>query len=57
MRRIVLFVLAILFVLVSNGLTADMKIIRLERPDIPGFVGYATDKIVVKFHSDFGPDE
>jgi subtilisin family serine protease len=51
MKRILMTTLLSLLMTASSTLAAEVAARDVERPDIPSFVGYAPNRIVVKFDS------
>ena len=49
MKKVSFFVLSLFLMLSSLAFGADVGIIYVERPDVPGFIGYVENEIVVKF--------
>ena len=49
MKKVSFFVLSLFLMLSSLAFGADVGIIYVERPDVPGFIGYVDNEIVVKF--------
>ena len=49
MKKVWLFMLPFFLIFVSLAYSADVKAVRVARLDIPDFVGYVSNEIVVKF--------
>jgi subtilisin family serine protease len=49
MKKVSVFILSLLLILASSALSADEKTNKKEIPDVPSFIGYVPNEIVVKF--------
>jgi subtilisin family serine protease len=49
MRRIITLLFFLLVATVSATLAADLPVVDVKKPNLPSFIGYVQDEIVVKF--------